>query len=366
MAGEYLVAPKPPPDLNVPSSDSTVKVSCVDSTTYLKLPMGPFLQPDYKGKESLTCPAFGFLIQHPSGKQIMFDLGTRKDWQNLPKSIADKIKELNWSVDIKKNISEVLQENGVDVAGGAISAVIWSHHHWDHVGDMSTFPKSTSLVVGPGFQAQYLPGYPDRADAPVTAEDFKDRTVHEVNMEKDGHGLKIGRFNAYDYFGDGSFYLLDTPGHSVGHMCGLARTTGGAGDRSTFVFMGGDACHHGGEFRPTPYLPLPAELAPSPVGGRAVCPGGLLQKAHRSGSATEPFYLVTEKFAHDLGQCNWSIEGVEEFDAHENVFVLIAHDDHVVDALDLFPKSMNDWYEKGLAKKVKWTFLKDFAGAVEE
>jgi len=37
--------------------------------------------------------------------------------------------------------------------------------------------------------------------------------------------LKIGPFATYDIFGDGSLYLLDTPGHAVGHMSGLVRTT---------------------------------------------------------------------------------------------------------------------------------------------
>ncbi len=30
---------------------------------------------------------------------------------------------------------------------------------------------------------------------------------------------------AVDYFGDGSFLPLDGPGHAIGHLCGLARTT---------------------------------------------------------------------------------------------------------------------------------------------
>ncbi|KAF4553627.1 Cytochrome P450-like protein 82 [Elsinoe fawcettii] len=363
MAGDHMVTPQAPPDLKIPASESTVKVSCVDSTTYLKLPMGPFLQPDIKGKEFMTGPAFGFLIQHSSGKRIMFDLGTRKDWQNLPKLIVDRVQGGGWEVNVEKNIAEVLEENGIDVPGGAVDAVVWSHHHWDHVGDMGTFPKKTDLVVGPGFQKEHLPGFPERQEAPIMAEDFEDRTVHEIDPEKDGKGLKLGRFWAYDYFGDGSFYLLDTPGHSVGHICGLARTTGG--DKSTFVFMGGDACHHGGEFRPTQYLPLPSELSPSPVPSLRVCPGSLLTAFHRNKSATEPYYTVTPKFAYDVEKCNWTIDGVEEFDAHENVFVLIAHDDSVINELDLFPKDMNDWHEKELAKKVKWSFLKDFGGAVE-
>lgn len=53
------------------------------------------------------------------------------------------------------------------------------------------------------------------------------RFVRELTFEEgeDHPVLSIGDFKAIDFFGDGSFYLLDTPGHAVGHLCGLARTS---------------------------------------------------------------------------------------------------------------------------------------------
>ena len=293
----------------------------------------------------------------------------RKDWENLAPFIVDKAKQGGWTIDISKNVADILEDHDVHVSKGAIDTVIWSHHHWDHTGDMTTFPRSTSLVIGPGFSKQYLPGYPERKDAPVLASDFEGRDVREINIEKEGKGFKISRFNAYDYFGDGSFYLLDTPGHSVGHMCGLARTTSSGpasgSDRATFVFMGGDACHHGGEFRPSAYLPLPKEIDPSPLKKiQPVCPGHLLQEIHRTKSATEPFYLVAPGFAHDSEVAEWTIGGLQEFDAHDNVLLLTAHDASVLDALEFYPKSLNGWAETGLGKEIRWKFLGDFEEAV--
>lgn len=224
-----------------------------------------------------------------------------------------------------------------------------------------TFPSSTQLLVGPGFKAAHLPGYPINKESPLQQADFEDRDVREVDIAGEGNGLEIGRFKAYDYFADGSFYLLDTPGHSVGHICGLARTT-----PDTFVFMGGDASHHGGEFRPSEYLPLPKNLSPSPLPRlQPTCPGHLLQEIHREKSASMPYYLVTKGFAHDLDVCNWTIAGLQEFDAAENVLLLVAHDDSVKEVLSFFPDGMNDWFEKDMAKKAKWRFLADFEEAVE-
>jgi len=363
-----MAPPKAPPALNVPESKETVKVSCIDSTTYLKLPMEPFLVPVIKGKEFMTCPAFAFLIQHPSGKTVLFDLGTRKDWESLPPVLVKAFKEKEWVIEIQKNVAEILQESGVDVKNGAVDSVIWSHHHWDHIGDMSTLPKSTELVVGPGFLKEHLPGYPENENSTLPSSDFQDRQVREIDFSNDDDkggekNFKIGRFNAFDYFGDGSFYLLDTPGHSVGHICGLARTTASP---PTFVFMGGDASHHGGEFRPSEYLPLPKNINPSPLKSMTLCPGHLLQGIHREKNPTKPYYLVTEAFAHDLKVCNWTIDGLQEFDAAENVFLLVAHDESVMDIVDFYPKDMNDWFEKDHARKSKWRFLADYEEAIKD
>lgn len=231
------------------------------------------------------------------------------------------------------------------------------------IGDPSTFPKSTDLVVGPGFKAQYLPGFPTKQDAPLRESWWEGRNFVEHDIASEGRGLRIGRFEALDYFGDGSFYLLHTPGHTVGHLGALARTTSDH-NGDTFVFMGGDACHHGGEFRPTEFLPLPKELYTQQLEHRSVpspCPGELfLEQVHPTKNPTEPFYKPSDGINHDKALGIWTIEGVEEFDAHDNVLVAIAHDNTFMGQVDLFPKSMNGWKERNEREKVMWRFLEDF------
>ena len=73
-------------------------------------------------------------------------------------------------VDISNNVAEVLASNGVEPS--SIGAIIWSHAHWDHTGDTSTFPPNVDLVVGPGIRSTYAPGYPENPDAPILASDF--------------------------------------------------------------------------------------------------------------------------------------------------------------------------------------------------
>ncbi|KAL9094684.1 MAG: hypothetical protein Q9165_002954 [Trypethelium subeluteriae] len=368
------------------------------STTWIELPMSPFFEPDIPGKTQLTCPAYSFLITHESSnRKILFDLGVPKDWTNMAPKIVNLIQKGGWSVTVEKNVSDILVENNVALSD--IEAIVWSHHHWDHVGDPSTFPPSTSIIVGPGFQQAYTPGYPTNPDSVLRDSDFANRSLVELPFSPDP--LKIGRFDAFDYFGDGSFYLLSTPGHTIGHLCGLARTTPSpphlsttcptpqlptpTSTPSTFILMAGDACHLSGEFRPTPYLPLPTTLDPpphpqpstylSPSSRRSLsrpspCPGTLFQRLHRhhpdaTASATQPFYTVTQHLAHDLAQANWTIDGLKEFDAAPEVLVVLAHDEWVRGVLDFFPRALHAWWERGWGEEVRWRFLGDFETGVE-
>jgi len=73
---------------------------------------------------------------------------------------------------------------------------------------MTLFPPSTSIVVGPGFKAapNLLPGYPLKQESPVLADAFAGRELVEIDFSKSA--LTIGGYRAFDFFEDGSFYIL--------------------------------------------------------------------------------------------------------------------------------------------------------------
>lgn len=99
------------------------------------------------------------------------------------------------------------QDCRIAVYADPIGSIVWSHYHWDHIGNVALFPPSTSLYVGPGFKTEprLLPGFPDDPYSLVPADAFVGRDVVEPDF---ADGLKIGGFRAHDFFGDGSFYLL--------------------------------------------------------------------------------------------------------------------------------------------------------------
>lgn len=49
---------------------------------------------------------------------------------------------------------------------------VLSHWHWDHIGDPSTFPPTTDLIVGAGFKEAMLPGAPANPESPIRESDY--------------------------------------------------------------------------------------------------------------------------------------------------------------------------------------------------
>jgi glyoxylase-like metal-dependent hydrolase (beta-lactamase superfamily II) len=351
----------PAPALNLPptTTSNTCELWAVDTTADIVCPSGSLLEPSIKGHEYLNLPTFAFYINNTAlNKRILFDNGARKDWWNAPPSMAQSISRTA-GVHVADDVYDILARGCVDPS--SISAIVWSHWHWDHVGNIQRFPKSTDLVVGPGFHDEFIPGYPTRQDAFFYDVDFEGRNVHELAFP--ANSLRIGRFLAHDYFGDDSFYILFTPGHTASHLAGLVRTT-----KDTFVFLGADMAHFPGLYRPTPYSPMPERL---PTATKLdprfhhPCPCSMFTVCHRDpeNARTSAFYRVSslkESWFEDADMAQSGVDGLQEFDASENVFIAIAHDPALKEVVEMFPKSsMNEWRAKGWDKQSHWHFVNE-------
>jgi glyoxylase-like metal-dependent hydrolase (beta-lactamase superfamily II) len=82
---------------------------------------------------------------------------------------------------------------------------------------------------------------------------------------------------------------------------------------------------------------------------------------HPQHARDKPFYpSLTEAPNHDVAEAENSVKKLIDFDAREDILVVIAHDGSLLDVLDFFPKQANDWKEKGWKEEGKWRFLRDF------
>jgi glyoxylase-like metal-dependent hydrolase (beta-lactamase superfamily II) len=245
------------------------------------------------------------------------------------------------------------------------------------MGSPHLFPPSTTLSYGKG--TGIFPGYPENEASNLDAADFANRECVAVECGE----LQVGPFPAKDFYGDGSFYLLDTPGHWPGHMCGLARTSTSP---DTFVFLGGDICHFSGDFRPSQWVPLPDTVPEDAFRGVAAryplpCSCSFFTDHHpqlyaeaRDANTTAtapfdkqktPFYdLSTHKTSSykDPPLATATMGKMQEFfDADPNVLVCLSHDPTLLDYLptlnDNPEKDLNSWKEQGLKEKCHWGWL---------
>ena len=80
------------------------------------------------GFDKVQSGSWCFLIEHSAGRKLLYDLGTRKDWENLPPAIG-----LQGLIDggvvnefkVDKGVADILIEGGVDA--GHVEGIIWSH-----------------------------------------------------------------------------------------------------------------------------------------------------------------------------------------------------------------------------------------------
>ncbi|TFK48510.1 Metallo-hydrolase/oxidoreductase [Heliocybe sulcata] len=275
----------------------------------------------------------------------MFDLGVRKNPERFSPAVQEFLGP--FSIRMETDAATMLKEGGVDPE--TVDAIIWRHTHYDHTGDPSTFPSTTEVVIGPGTKAAFFPPYQEGSNSTILTSDFEGRKVTELGPE-DFH-LTIGGLGACYYFGDGSFYLLDTPGHCPGHITALARVT-----PTTFILMGGDTCHHPGQLRPSPYIPCPCSLLAN------VSPEHFPHVASSTAQSiplSTPVLTVpyTPPSAYtDPSTAASSIAKLSAFDADPDVLVLIAHDSTLEDVVSYFPEKADNWKEQ-MWKARRWSFL---------
>lgn len=315
------------------------------------------VSPARDGQKYMDLANYSFLIESRHRDQsVLFDLAFMKD---LDSKMPPALKALfagggddGSGIDEVHDVPDTLESHGTALS--SINAVIWSHAHIDHIGDPSVFPPTTELVVGPGFKASSMPGYPTNPDSFLLDSAFQGRTVREVDFATSI--TTIGGFRTVDFFDDGSFWLLEAPGHTGHHICALCRTT----DES-WIFLGGDACHNAAQLRPSEFRPLPDTVPATVLGKRP--PPERCSCAHLSylqQSAGDSFYGLAAGMHEDLAKAEEVVGKLKAFDGRNDVMIVMAHDASLLDVLEFFPQSLNDWQSRGWASQGRWLFLKDF------
>jgi glyoxylase-like metal-dependent hydrolase (beta-lactamase superfamily II) len=182
-------------------------------------------------------PSLSFLLQHSlNKKRFLFDLGIRKDWHNAPPKLLASLPPA-FKVEIEQDVVESLAKGGL--TPDSIDFVCLSHIHFDHYGHSPLFPKSKFVVGGETIKIIESGLYPPNTESVYPADVVPmDRTRF---LGEDLLWEEVGPFpRAYDYYGDGSLYVIDAPGHLWGHINLLARTS----PDGAWIYLAGDTAHH--------------------------------------------------------------------------------------------------------------------------
>ncbi|HEV8440282.1 MAG TPA: N-acyl homoserine lactonase family protein [Methylomirabilota bacterium] len=169
-------------------------------------------------QRDVTIPINMWIIDHPKGL-VVFDTGNNV-------AISDGKCKSYWTAfcDLLKPSQKRddvidMQMKKLGYSPDQVKAVITSHAHLDHIGNIKLFPKAVHVIQKKElYQAWWPEKFQGRTGGAFVMGDF-DGPAREFNyLELEGD---------YDLFGDGSVVVLSTPGHTLGHQSVKVRLASG-------------------------------------------------------------------------------------------------------------------------------------------
>jgi glyoxylase-like metal-dependent hydrolase (beta-lactamase superfamily II) len=164
--------------------------------------------PKEKERE-VTLPISMWIIEHPRGL-VVFDTGNSAAITNNCKAywaagLCDFLKPSQKREDV---IDMQLKRLGYSL--DKVKAVVTSHGHLDHIGNMEMFPNAIHVIQKKELYQMWFP------------EKFQGRASPGFFVEQDFDNAREFNFleleGDHDLFGDGSVLILSTPGHTLGHQ----------------------------------------------------------------------------------------------------------------------------------------------------
>ncbi|OJT09390.1 hypothetical protein TRAPUB_14138 [Trametes pubescens] len=222
-------------ELPAPTSDQAYCDVSALECGFIEIPLLWVIDTAEEGDKSVL-PVLAFLIRHSTnGDVLLFDLGVRKDMENLPTMYHGRINGMGFLTTVPEDAVDALAKGGL--APTDVTTVCYSHLHYDHIGDSRPYTNAT-FVVGAAARPLVEHGWPEDPKSLFPQDLLPEGRTRF--LDNPGMWPPLGPFpHALDVYGDGSLYIVDAPGHMLGHINLLARTSADGG----WIFLAGDSAH---------------------------------------------------------------------------------------------------------------------------
>ncbi|KAH7061620.1 beta-lactamase-like protein [Paraphoma chrysanthemicola] len=216
----------------LPHTDAYVELSLLDGGSFI----GDWSKVHAGASGTYRMYDWAFYISH-GDRHLLWDLGLDEDRDNYTPWVNKYMLDGVNHVGPKRSLVQQLEGRGV--RAGDIDTVLFSHAHWDHCRPIRhVFPQATARF-GPGTRDACSPGHLRDPELQWDGRYFDPQRSTERWEELSGPWQQFGPFEkAMDFFGDGSFWVVQAPGHMPGNCLAMARVKTGH-----WVCLGSDCCH---------------------------------------------------------------------------------------------------------------------------
>lgn len=162
----------------------------------------------------------GVFLHQDGDRRVLFDTGYAAGPWNTGWKGALYRRLLPPEVEPADDVALVLERDGVDPA--SITHVVLSHLHPDHIGGVRRFPDATFVLTAGQLQTLAAPRLREGILDGLLPDWFSDASIRMLTdadfVAIDLQGVPL---RAVDLFGDGTYLMVDLPGHARGHVGAL-------------------------------------------------------------------------------------------------------------------------------------------------
>jgi N-acyl homoserine lactone hydrolase len=172
---------------------------------------------DQAPSRKITVPIPALLIEHTEG-WILYDTGFGLNYDAFLNQFPHNILRHLTQVQTSRESAIATQIQAIGLTPNDIQWIVVSHLHHDHAGGLQDFPQAKIVVTKKEWDEGHQGRFFSRLFRGYIGEQYyavqnRLQLIHMEALDPDE-----GFPHVYDFFQDGSLKLLDTSGHTAGHL----------------------------------------------------------------------------------------------------------------------------------------------------